>query len=74
MENVMSQIPGEYLSPARYWLPRPETSEDSTYELQCAVPRLGAVRITYRRMTHKHGRMRSWYWTPVQAEIVRDQA
>ena len=68
--NIMPQIPGEYLSPSRYWMPSPETTRDSTHEVQCTLPRFGPVRITYQRMTHKHGRMRSWFWTPVRAEIL----
>ncbi|MGH9549105.1 MAG: hypothetical protein ACRD3W_07020 [Terriglobales bacterium] len=66
-ENIMPQIPGEYLSPDRYWLPRAETAADSIHQVQCTLPRFGGVRITYARMTHKHGRMRSWFWTPVSA-------
>jgi hypothetical protein len=30
-DNIMQQIPGEYLSPARYWLPSPETAGDATH-------------------------------------------
>ena len=66
-ENIMPAIPGEYLSPSRYHLPSPETARDSTHEVECMVPRFGAVRITYQRMTHKRGRMRTWFWTPIQA-------
>ena len=43
-DNIMQQIPGEYLSPTCYWLPLPETASDSTHEVQCALPRFGAVR------------------------------
>jgi len=67
-ENIMPRIPGEYLSPSRYWLPSPETANDPTHEVQCTLPRFGSVRITYQRMTHKHGRFRSWLWGPVSAE------
>ena len=67
-ENIMPAIPGEYLSPSRYGMPSPETARDSTYEVQCTLPRFGPVRITYQRMTHKHGRMRSSFWTPISAE------
>jgi hypothetical protein len=67
-KNFMPEIPGEYLSSARYWLPSPETVADATHQVQCVLPRFGAVRITYQRMTHRHGRMRSWFWTPVRAE------
>ena len=28
----------------------------------------GVVQITLQRMTHRRGRMRSWFWTPVSAE------
>jgi hypothetical protein len=45
-ENIMPEIPGEYLSPARYWLPPPETAGDETHQVQCVLPRFGAVRIT----------------------------
>jgi hypothetical protein len=67
----MPAIPGEYLSPARYWLPSPETAGDATHQVQCVLPRFGAVRITYQRITHKRGRMRIWFWTPVSAEQLR---
>jgi hypothetical protein len=67
-DNVMPEIPGEYLSPGRYWLPSPETAGDATHQVQCTLPRFGPVRITYQRMTHKRGRMRSWFWTPICAE------
>jgi len=70
-DNIMPSIPGEYLSPSRYWLPSPETARDSTHEVQCVLPRFGAVRITYQRMTHKHGRFRSWLYTPVSAQLDR---
>ena len=68
-DNIMAAIPGELLAPDRYWLPSPETARDSTHEVQCTLPRFGAVRITYQRMTHKRGRMRSWFWTPARAEL-----
>lgn len=67
-ENIMTAIPGEYLSPSRYWMPSPETAREATHEVQCTLPRFGSVRITYQRMTHKRGRFRSWFWTPVSAE------
>ncbi|HEX4524656.1 MAG TPA: transporter substrate-binding domain-containing protein [Casimicrobiaceae bacterium] len=67
-ENIMPQIPGEYLSPGPYWLPRAETATDKTHWIQCTLPRFGSVRITYERMTHKRGRTCSWFWTPVSAE------
>jgi hypothetical protein len=66
-ENLLPAIPGEYLSPSRYWMPSPETAADSMHEVLCTLPRFGALRITYQRMTHKRGRMRSWFWTPIQA-------
>ena len=66
-KNIMPSIPGEYLSPGRYWLPSPETASDSTHEVQCTLPGFGAVRITYQRLSHRHGRMRSWFWTPIEA-------
>jgi hypothetical protein len=69
-ENIMPEIPGEYLSPTRYELPASETEGDAMHQVQCTLPRFGPVRITYQRMTHKHGRMRSWFWTPVHAELV----
>jgi hypothetical protein len=72
-KNIMPVIPGEYLSPGRYWLPSPETARDSMHEVQCSLPRFGAVRITYQRMTHRRGRMRSWFWTPVHAEQTGEQ-
>jgi hypothetical protein len=71
--NIMSAIPGELLAPDRYWLPLPETASDATHQVQCTLPRFGAVRITYQRMTHRRGRMRSWFWTPVSAERVVDR-
>jgi hypothetical protein len=73
-KNIMPAIPGEYLSPSRYWLPSPETAIDATHQVQCTLPRFGAVRITYQRMTHKRGRIRSWFWTPVRAEQTGAQA
>lgn len=69
-DNIMREILGEYLSPARYWLPLPETAADETHQVQCVVPRFGAVPITYQRMTHRRGRMRAWFWTPERVECV----
>lgn len=71
-ENIMAQIPGEYLSPARYWLPHPETASDSTHQVQCRLPRFGTVQITFTRMTHRRGRMRIWFWTPERVELSTD--
>ena len=35
-------------------------------------PRFGPpVRITYQRMTHKHGMMSSWFWTLVRVEHLK---
>jgi hypothetical protein len=53
---------------ASIWMPAPETAADATHEVQCTLWRFGAVRITYERMTHKHSRFRTWFWTPVSAE------
>jgi hypothetical protein len=66
-ENLMPSIPGDFLVPSGYWMPSPETARDSAHEVRCVLPRFGAVRITYQRMTYEHGRMRSWFWTPIQA-------
>jgi len=66
-KNIMPSIPGEYLSPGRYWLPSPETASDSTHEVQCTLPGFGVMRITYQRLSHRHGRMRIWFWTPIEA-------
>jgi len=45
-ENIMPGDSGECLSPDRYWLPSPEAASDSTNQMQCLLPRFGAVRIT----------------------------
>lgn len=68
-DNIMPAIPGELLAPDRYWLPSPETAGDTTHQVRCVLPRFGDVQITYQRMTHRHGRMRRWFWTPVRAEL-----
>jgi hypothetical protein len=73
-ENIMPQAPGEYLSPNRYWLPPPETTADTIHDVLCTLPRFGVVRISYERMTHKHGRMRIWFWTPINAERLGTSA
>ena len=64
----MARIPGEYLSPSRYWLPPPEMTTDSTHQVCCTIPTFGVVLITYARLTHRRGRMRSWFWTPERVE------
>jgi hypothetical protein len=71
-DNIMPTIPGEYLSPSGYWLPSPETAGDATHQVQCTLPRFGPVRITYQRITHKHGRFRNSFWTPISAERYLD--
>jgi len=39
VDSIMPEIPGEYLSPARYWVPSPKTACHETHEVQCVLPR-----------------------------------
>ena len=63
--NVLAYVPGQYVGAATQLLPAPETSATHTAEVTIEVPgggHGGLFRITFRRATHKHGKMSHIFW------------
>ncbi len=66
----MPQIPGEYLARGSHLLPAPDVAADETAVGYSDVPGIGRIRITYKRMSSRKGKLRRWFWTPCSAELA----
>lgn len=70
MPRLLPSIPGGILGTSQHELPAPATStQDIAYAI-ADVPGIGAVRITYKRMQSRRGKMENWFWTPHEAERI----
>ena len=67
-ENILARVPGQYLAQALNELPSAETAPAELMEATIDVPGLGTVRVTGRRMSHRRGKVRHWFWTAQKAE------
>jgi hypothetical protein len=70
MTNIMPRIPGEYLARGSQDLPSPDVAAQEMAISYSDVPGFGRVRITYRRMSSRKGKLRRWFWTPESAELA----
>ena len=67
-ENILSRIPGNYVTEALMTLPPAERADDGAImDRFVTVPGVGKVRITARRMKHKRGRSMHFFWVAESA-------
>jgi hypothetical protein len=71
--GYLAYVGGQFISDGARQLPPPSEKEQARPErvVTIEVPDLGAVRITYRLNTHRHGKSRHWHWLAVHAEEVQ---
>jgi len=72
LENVLSSVPGEYVSAALKTLQSALTDTTSERATEYDVPELGRVRFYFKRFTSKKGKSRHTFWTAERAMVVRD--
>jgi hypothetical protein len=60
--NILSRVPGQYVSAALKTLPSAEAATDATLETVIDVPELGRLRFTCKRMSSKKGKSTNWFW------------
>jgi len=68
--NLLSVIPGEYISAALRTLPDPSTAPGELVETTIKVPGLGRVRFTCRKLSARKGKTTRWFWTAEHAVQV----
>lgn len=71
--NVLAYIPGQYVAAAGNSLRAPETAATDTAEATIDVPgggHGGRFRITFRRLTHRRGKMSHTFWQAERAVRV----
>jgi hypothetical protein len=66
-DNILSTIPGQYVSAALRTMPDAASSKDELFETVIEVPGLGKVRFTCRRLSSRKGKTRRWFWTAESA-------
>jgi hypothetical protein len=71
-ENILARIPGQYIAQALNTLPNAEKAELDVMEVLIDIPNLGAVLITAKRMKHKKGKSRHYFWNADRAEPSAD--
>jgi hypothetical protein len=72
--DILSRIPGEYVATAAQSLPVAETASDTFGDATIQLPDGHTVVITFRRLSHKHGRSRRWFWSAIKAVPARSAA
>ena len=68
--NLLSVIPGEYVSAALRTLPDPSTAPGELVETTINVPGLGRVRFTCRKLSARKGKSTRGFWTAEHAVQV----
>ncbi|MDM0029641.1 hypothetical protein [Variovorax saccharolyticus] len=68
--GILTQIRGMYIAAAQNTLPPAGPDQPEVLTADIEVPNFGRLRITFERMSHLHGRVRTWFWTAVFAEVV----
>ena len=65
--DILSRIPSEYVSAAARSLPDAATATHDHHDATVELPDRTRVHITFRRLSHKKGRARHWYWSAIKA-------
>ena len=65
--ELLARIPGEYVGLAAESLPHAATSGDTFRNVAVQLPDGRRVVITFRRLSHQHGRARHWFWSAIRA-------
>lgn len=69
--GILASVPASFISAGSDQLPKAGPAEQAERKTVVQdVPDLGAVRITYRLNSYKHGKSRHWHWLAVHAEKV----
>ena len=72
--DMLARIPGELIGMAAQSLPEAATSTDMFREASVQLPDGRRVVITFRRLSHKHGHSRYWFWSAIRAMQTEDAA
>ena len=70
--GILSRVPGERIAEGSKLLPAPDSGLEAgtvRHAIVLDVRDLGAVRITYKLATHRHGKSRQWCWLAVRADL-----
>lgn len=71
--GILALLPGDTVGGGSSELPPPGPDQAGQPEHQVVlfVPAVGAVRITYRLSSYRHGKSRYWHWVAEHAERVQ---
>lgn len=69
-DNILTRIPGEYISRAAKTLPDAEDVQDPFLDVTIALPEGTTACITFRRFHQTKIRNRRWFWTAEKAVPV----
>jgi hypothetical protein len=65
--DTLASIPGEWIGMAAQSLPEAATTSDMFREASVQLPDGRLVVITFRRLSHRHGHSRHWFWSAIRA-------
>jgi hypothetical protein len=65
--DMLACIPGECIGMAAQSLPEAATCTDTFREASVQLPDGRLVVITFRRLSHRHGHSRHWFWSAIRA-------
>jgi hypothetical protein len=65
--DMLASIPGEWIGVAAQSLPEAATCSDTFREASVQLPDGRLVVITFRRLSHRHGHSRHWFWSAIRA-------
>lgn len=70
--GILARVPGEYIAAGASTLPKAGADQEGELVrlVVVEVPDLGAVRISYRLRSYRHGRSRLWHWLAVRGDVV----
>ena len=69
--GILAKVPAEFIAAGAKQLPQAAAGQSESAEaLLQDLPHLGAVRISYRLNTYRHGKSRHWHWVAVRADQV----
>jgi hypothetical protein len=71
--DILARIPGEFVGMAAQSLPAAETTSEAFCDARVQLPNGSIVVITFRRVSHRHGRSRHWFWSAIRAVRAESQ-
>jgi len=72
-DNILSEIPGELLTPTRNALPQAHPHCSDTQRVIIRLPDGARAEVTFVKVKSKEGKTTRWFWSPDSAVLIDEE-